>query len=120
MSEPASSARSRRQWEAYAKARISSSTAGSEVETDLIAEGLDPQSAREIVSSAMASLRARATKLLIGSLAFAACGLLVTIGSFSAASSGASGGEYFIWFGPVIAGGIAAVVALMRLLSIRK
>lgn len=112
--------RSRRQWEAQARGRIVKGESGAAVEADFIQQGLDAQSAKAIVDNAIASARSRATGLLIGSAAFAGLGLIVTVGTYSAATSNPYGGSYFIWFGPIIAGGITALVALGRLLGIRR
>lgn len=121
MDEATRPIRSKRQWEALAKLRISKGAPGSDVEADFVKQGLDPQSARAIVDETISSLRSSATGLLIGSAAFAGIGLIVTVASYSAATSRPyGGGTYWIWYGPVIAGGISALVALGRLLSIRR
>lgn len=112
--------RSRRQWEAQARVRVSRGETGSKVEADFVQQGLDSHSAKTILDEAVASARSRATRLLFGSAAFAGLGLIVTIGSYSAATSSHSGGTYWIWYGPIIAGAIAALVALGRLLNIRR
>jgi len=112
--------RSRRQWEAEAKVRVSKGESGSVVEADFVKQGLDSQSAKAIVEEALAGARSRATGLLIGSTAFAGLGLVVTVASYSAATSTLYGGTYWIWYGPIVAGGIAALVALGRLLKIRR
>ena len=118
MSEAPVPNRSRRQWEAEAKVRISRGEVGSFVEADFIKQGLDADSARAIVDQVVRNARSRAAGLLIGSTLFAGLGLLVTIASYSAAAS--SGGIYWIWYGPVVAGGIAALIALARLAGIRR
>ena len=120
MSEAPVPKRSKRQWEAQAKVRISRYEAGSSVEADFVKQGLDRETARAIVDEAVRSARSRATTLLVGSTLFAGLGLLVTIASYSEAASSPSGGVYWIWYGPVIAGGIAALIALGRLSGIRR
>ena len=120
MNDATVSSRSRRQWEAEARARVTKGESGTGIEADFLKQGLDPQSARTIVDEAIATARSRATGLLIGSAAFAGLGFIVTVGSYSAATSTPYGGTYFIWFGPIIAGGITALVALGRLLGIRR
>ena len=120
MDENALSGRSKRQWEAEAKVRVSKGESGSDVEADFVKQGLAPQSAKAILDDAVHKVRSRATGLLIGSAAFAGLGLLVTVASYSAATSTPSGGTYWIWYGPIIAGGIAALVAMGRLLNIRR
>ena len=112
--------RSKRQWEAEGKACVAKGKSGTEVEVDLVKQGLDTQAAKTIVDEAIASARSRATVLLIGSIAFAGLGFIVTVASYSAATSTSYGGTYFIWFGPIIVGGITALVALGRLLNIRR
>ena len=112
--------RSRRQWEAEARVRLSKGESGSVVEADFVTQGLDAQSAKAILDEAVRSARSRAAGLLIGSTAFAGLGLLVTVASYSAATSSSYGGTYWIWYGPIIVGGIAALVALGRLLSVRR
>jgi len=120
MDEAAVPTRSKRQWEAAAKVRISKGDSGSVVEADFVKQGLDPQSAKAVLDEAVRNVRSRATRLLIGSTAFAGLGLFVTVASYSAATSSPYGGTYWIWFGPIIAGGIVALVALGRLLSVRR
>ena len=120
MNETAVTTRSKRQWEAAAKVRISKGEPGSIVEADFVKQGLDPQSAKTIIDDAVYNVRSRAIRLMIGSLAFAGLGLFVTVASYSAAMSGSTDGTYWIWYGPVIAGGIVALVALSRLLRVRR
>ncbi len=120
MSETTAPSRSRRQWEALAKLRISQGEPGSAVEADLVQQGLDAQSAKAILDEAIDSVRSRAKALLIGSLLVAGFGILVTLVSYSAARSSYAGGTYWVWYGPVIAGGILAVVALVRLARTRR
>jgi len=98
--------RSRRQWEAEAKVRVSKGESGSVVESDFVKQGLESQSAKAIVDEAIAGARSRATGLLIGSAAFVGPGLLVTVASYSAATSTPYGGTYWIWYGPIVTGGI--------------
>jgi hypothetical protein len=112
--------RSRRQWEAAAKVRISKGESGSVVEADFVKQGLDPQSAKAIVDEAVAKVRSRATRLLIGSSAFAGLGLFVTLATYSTATSNPQGGIYIIWWGSIVAGGIGALVAVARLLRVRR
>jgi hypothetical protein len=113
-----SSQRSRRQWEALAKSRLRRSEAAADVEDALVAEGLGREAAEEVVDSAIRRARASAIRLLIGGVAFAALGLIVTVASFFSAAVNGDGGTYLIWFGPVICGGIAALVGFVRLMSI--
>ena len=112
--------RSKRQWEAAAKTRISKGESGSVIEADFVKQGLDPQYAKAILDEAVRSVRSSATRLLVGSTAFAGLGLFVTVASYSAAASSSYGDTYWIWFGPIIAGGIVALVALGRLLGVRR
>jgi len=120
MNEATTPMRSRRQWAAAARSRVAKGEAGSEIEAEFLREGLDPEQAKTIVDDAIGSVRSRATGLLVGSIAFAGLGLIVTVASYSAATSNPYGGTYFIWFGPVVVGGITALVALGRLLNIRR
>jgi hypothetical protein len=111
---------SRRQLEAAARTRVSKGEVGTQVENDFMKQGLEPEIAKAIVDEAVRAARKRAVRLLVGSSAFAGLGLLVTAGSYSAATSSPYGGTYLIWYGPMIAGGIVALVALGRLLSVRR
>jgi len=120
MSDAGGSTRSRRQWEALAKTRLSKGEWGSAVEADFVRQGLDPLSARLILDEAVAYLRWRATRLLVGSAILAAVGLLVTVVSYCVANSSPSGGTCLIWYGPVISGVIASLIALRRLANIRR
>ncbi len=119
MDGPDTLQRSRRQWEALAKARLRTGERASRIESEFVNDGLTPQIAREVVEEAIRNARASATALLIGSTSFAGLGLLVTLASYLAATSRPYGGTYLIWFGPVVGGGIAALIALARLMSIR-
>ena len=83
--------RSKRQWEATAKVRVSKGESGSDVEADFVKQGLDTQSAKEIIDSAICNVRSRAIRLLIGSTVFAGLRLFVTVGSYSAATSSPHG-----------------------------
>jgi hypothetical protein len=112
--------RSRRQWEALAKARLRKGEPGSALESEFVKEGLAPQIAKDVVEEAIRSARACAIGLLIGSASFAALGVFVTVASYSATTSTPYGGTYLIWFGPVVCGGIVALVALARLMNIRR
>jgi len=112
--------RSRRQWEAVARTRVSKGESGRSVEAEFVKQGLDVQSARAIVDEAVRVARSRAVRLLVGSASFAALGLFVTVASYSTATAGPSGGTYLIWYGPMIAGGILSLIALTRLLSIQR
>lgn len=111
--------RSRRQWEAVAKARVSKGEAGISIEAEFVQQGLDAETAKATVGNAVRSARSHATGLLVGSASFAVLGLLVTVGSYSAATSSPSGGTYLIWYGPIVVGGILSLVALGRLLRIK-
>jgi len=120
MSEIAPITRSRRQWEAVARKRVSKGELGTSVETEFVKLGLDAQSVKAIVDEAVRSARSRTTGLLVGSASFAALGLFVTIASYSSATSNPGGGTYWIWYGPIVAGGIVSLVALVKLLTIRR
>ena len=120
MDETTQPIRTRRQWEAVAKIRLSKGECGSEVETDFVKQGLDPQSAKAILDQAFRNVRSRAKALLIASSAFSGLGLIVTVASYYAAASSLSGGTYFIWYGAVIAGGTAALIAVARLIQVRR
>jgi hypothetical protein len=112
--------RSKRQWVAVAKARVAKGEPGTSVESEFVTQGLDAPSAKEIVDEAVRGARSRATGWLVGSGLFAALGLFVTIASYFSATSGESDGTYWIWYGPIAAGGIVFLVALTKLLSIRR
>jgi len=94
---------------------------GGTIEAEFVNQGLDAETAKLIVDEAISRARSRATRLLIGSASFAALGLIVTISTYSAATSNPyGGGRYWIWFGPVITGGIASLIAIGKLLNIRR
>jgi len=112
--------RSQRQWEAIARTRVWKGEPGGAIESEFVNQGLDAQTAKSIIDEAICNARSRATRLLIGSISFAALGLFVTIATYSAATSNPYGGHYWIWFGPVIAGGIASLIAIGKLMNIRR
>jgi hypothetical protein len=85
---------------------------------EFVQQGLDPALARAILDEAVEKARSRATGLLVGGIAVAGLGLIVSIATYSEAMS--SGGTYFIWYGPVIAGAGVAFAGLVRLLKVRR
>lgn len=119
MNEADTTTRSRRQWVAAAKARVCKGEPGSAVETEFVKQGLDPQTAKLIIEEAIRNARSRATKLLIGSVSLAALGLFVTVVSYLEATTSPYGNTYWIWYGPILVGGIISLVALARLMRIR-
>ncbi len=112
--------RSQRQWEASAKACISRGESGSDVEAAFVELGLEPEFAKSILDESCRSLRYSATKLLIGSSAFAGVALFLALTSYFAAESISYGRLFWIWICPIIVGGIEAVVAVRRLLGARR
>lgn len=114
------SRRSRRQWEAIVKAHLRKGKRVDVLQDALVSEGLDRESAEEIVDNAVRNARNSALKLLIGGGAFAGLGLMVTVATFLSAALSGDGHTYLIWFGPVLCGGIAALIGFVRLLSIRS
>lgn len=111
--------RSKRQWQAEAKIRVSKGECGSAVEADFTCRGLDVQTARDAVDEAVHAVRKGALNLLIGSVV-AGIGVAVTIVSFFTALSTSDDGWFMLWCGPISCGGITGVVALCRLLTIRR
>ncbi|MBN1163309.1 MAG: hypothetical protein JXB45_01900 [Candidatus Krumholzibacteriota bacterium] len=108
-----------RQWEATARKSLREGKRGTEVVTRLVGEGLDSESAWKIVEEAVTTLRSRASTTFGLGLVFCILGLCVSIGTYSAAASNPNGGGYFIWWGPVVCGGIAALVGILRLIRFR-
>ena len=111
--------RSRRQWEATAKARVSKGEPGTGVEASFVNEGLDAPTAKAIVDAAVTKARTRAFALLGIGGAFAFLDLIVTIVSYAETRS-SYGSTYFVWYGPIICGIIGAIIGLVKLLSIRR
>lgn len=109
-----------RQWKAKARVRISKGEAGYSVEADFINQGLNPETAKTIIDEAVQNLRFRAIRLLVGSTLLAGLGLLVSVASYSAATSSYSDGAYILWWGPIVSGSIMTIVALKRVLCVRK
>jgi hypothetical protein len=104
-----------RQWVAEASWRVSKGESGSGIQADFVKQGLEPQSAKTIVDEAIDNALSRATQMLICGGAFAGLGLIVTVVSCSKEPSAPS----FIWYGPIICGGLTAIVGLRRLRNIR-
>lgn len=101
----------------YAAQRIASGASHAAVEQDLMQKGLDPQSARTVVtelsrvkSSAMRSSGLK--NMAIGGL-FCIGGIVATVVTYGMASE--SGGTYIIAWGPAIFGGIQFFRGLFQL-----
>lgn len=106
--------RSPRQWEAQIKSRLGKGEPAETIVADLVASEVSSEEAARLVQAAREARSSSALKLLIGGLGCAFLGLMVTVGTYSSASQ--SGGTYFIWYGPMIAGGIAALIAIFRMM----
>jgi hypothetical protein len=101
----------------FAAQRLASGAGGHLVEQELMQQGLDPQSARFVVtelgrvkSSAMRS--AGLKNMAIGAL-FCIGGIVATVVTYCMASE--SGGTYIIAWGPAIFGGIQFCRGLFQL-----
>jgi hypothetical protein len=92
---------------------------GRRVVEELRGHGLDDRVASNLVRDILAAHRQRATVLLVAGCILLALGLVVTLATYSNASSQPGGGIYVVWFGAVIAGFSAAVFALVRLVRLR-
>ncbi len=104
-----------RQWQARVRDRVRQGQTSDQIVNELVRSGFSPQEAQGIVRQARQSHVSGGLKLLIGGLAFAFLGVVVTVGTYASASS-SGGGEYLIWFGPIIAGGLLALIGLVRML----
>jgi hypothetical protein len=103
-----------------AHVRISKGEPGSVVEASFVDEGLDPVSARVLVDAAVDRARSRATTWLLGGLALAGVGVAATAASYSEAAANPDAEAYWIWYGPIITGGVFAIMAIGRLVKIRR
>ena len=92
----------------YAAQEMRNGRSDYQIEKSLIERGLEKDSARAVVDK-LASLRSEAQRnaakrsMLIGG-AIAIIGLIITLGTYAAASDG--GGRYIVTWGAIIFGGI--------------
>ena len=101
----------------FAAQRMASGATGSVVEQELMQQGLDPQSARTVVTELArvksGAMRSAGLKNMgIGAL-FCVGGIIATVVTYGMASE--SGGTYIIAWGPAIFGGIQFFRGLFQL-----
>lgn len=110
---------SSRQVSALVRKRIAEGEAGTDVVEDLFRDGFTREQAEAIVQDAADTARRGARKMIVTGGLFAAVAFVISIGTYSSATSNPAGGEYLIWWGPIVAGLIAVAVGMTRLSRIR-
>ena len=84
--------------------------------------GIHPQAAAEMVDAAVknypAAVRAGALAQMGTGVVLFVIGLLITIGTYAAASSGGTGGFYLVSWGPMVFGAVRVVRGLFRLVTV--
>jgi len=112
--EQIGNSRTKRQWQAHAELAMSKGERADAVLSGMIHAGCPEADAREIVQRALEVQRKAANRLLGCSGAFMSAGIIITAATYSAATSAAGGGTYYIWYGAIICGAIGVIVALCR------
>jgi len=87
---------------------------------EILNAGCPEADAREVVQRARDILCKAANRLLGYSTALMLVGILVTAGSYSAATSSGDGGIYVICYGAIVCGALGAIVGLYRRLALRQ
>jgi hypothetical protein len=111
---PQPQVRSRLQWGAYLRARLDAGQPLAQLLYEMAISGIGQADAYALVAEVAAAMRKRALGFTIGGAIAVVVGLMVTFITLQMAQSG--GGTYFVWWGPVVFGGMAAIYGL-RLLS---
>jgi len=87
----------------------------------LVDSGINPQVAEAMVDGAVknypAAVRAGAMSQMGTGVLLFVIGLIITVGTFAAASSGGTGGFYLISWGPMVFGIVRVFRGLFRLVS---
>ena len=113
--------RSRLQWQAYVRARLDAGQPVVQMLAEMAASGVSQPDAYGLVAEVIAAMRKRALGIIgVGCIAVLV-GLGVTVITMQAARDAAEGsgsGMYVVWWGPVVAGAIAAVFGLRAYLKI--
>ena len=113
--------RSRLQWQAYVRARLDAGQPVVQMLAEMAASGVSQPDAYGLVAEVIAAMRKRALGIIgVGCIAVLV-GLGVTVITMQAARDAAEGsgsGMYVVWWGPVVAGAIAAVYGLHTYLKI--
>jgi hypothetical protein len=99
--------RSPLQWQAYARAHLEARRPVGQLLAEMAASGVPQPYAFGFLAQAVSQMRQRATRFIVGGLAAVALGVIVTVATMLAAQH-SGGGEYLMWWGPVIFGAIAA------------
>lgn len=107
--------RSPLQWRAHIRQRIRRHVSAHHVWQEAVSEGLNAVDAQRFIDEEVSSLRSGAVIMIVVGVLIALLGAVVTIATFLAATR-QPGGQFFIWFGPVLFGGCVALVGIVRLL----
>lgn len=115
--------RSPLQWRAYARTCFDAGQPVAKVVAEMTVSGVPPQAAFGIVAEVVAAMRKRAWAIIAGGGIVVAVGLLVTFTTMAAAQDAAESsrsGMYVVWWGPVVAGAIAAAYGLRELMRVPR
>jgi hypothetical protein len=110
----------------YVASQLRSGVAREQIVQSLVERGVNTQLAQNIVNEVsrggaarMSNARSSATRAMVIGAVICIIGLVVTIGSYSAASTSPGGGRYVIAWGAVIFGGLQFVRGLIAYLGSR-
>ena len=106
--------RSASQWRAHIRQRLRRGARAYQVWEEAVSEGLSAADAQRYIDEERASYRTGAVIALVVGALIALLGLVVTVATLLAAAR-QPGGEFFIWFGPVLLGGAVMLVGVFRL-----
>ena len=108
-----------RQIQAKIGLRIRRGEPGAKLLEELVASGISEAQGSVLVNQAINSARSAALVLVFIGMSGIVLGLTVTVVSYAGAASRSAGGEYIIWFGPVVVGIICAILGFARLSKYR-
>lgn len=108
-----------RQTAAHVRLLVRRGSPGPEIVAELQRQGIEAAAAWKIVRSEISAIRQRAALFLGAGVAMIAVGLIVTVVSYTSVKSNPTGGMFVIYFGPVIAGSVSAIVGIIQMLKRR-
>ena len=105
------------QWRAHIRKSVRRSRRADEILQEMTAAGWSEDEARQMVRQTASKERWKAVGAMGGCAALGIAATIVTVASYSAASS--AGGEYWIWWGGMVCGVVGFIWGLVRLAKIR-
>ena len=105
------------QWQSFVTRKVTDGMEGEQIVKEMTARNWPEAEARAMIRKVASKQRWRALTALVGFLALAIVGVVVSAASYESAAQG--GGTYYVWYGAVVTGLPGAIWALVRLLKIR-